>query len=159
MNTSETTTGRGPGSVLAAARLRAGLSLAEVASRTRVTRTLLEALEAEDWASLPAPVYVRGFIKLYAREVGVDARAVLRLLENQTEARVEAEVQAQTEAEAADRRATWDSVRWRAASSLAVAIVVFVTLAALFSVSPPRLEARSLRPTSGEGGPSGATAP
>jgi hypothetical protein len=28
-----------------------------------------------------------------------------------------------------------------------VAIVVIVTLAALFSVSPPRLEARSLRPS------------
>ncbi|MCK6569534.1 helix-turn-helix domain-containing protein [Myxococcota bacterium] len=159
MNPHETTTARGPGSVLAAARLRAGLSLADVAARTRVARPLLEALEAEEWASLPAPVYVRGFIKLYAREVGLDARAVLRLLENQTEARVEAEVQAQTEAEAADRRATWDSIRWRAAYSMAVAIVVVVTLAALFSVSPPRLEARSLRPATGEGGPSGATSP
>jgi cytoskeleton protein RodZ len=151
MNVPETHTGRGPGSVLAAARLRAGLTLNDVAARTRVARPLLESLEAENWDALPAPVYVRGFIKLYAREVGLDARAVLRLLESQTEARVEAEVQAETEADAADRRATWDSIRWRAAYSMAIAIVVVVTLAALFSVSPPRLEARSLRPSSGHG--------
>lgn len=135
---------RGPGTVLAAARLRHGISLTDLAGRTRVARGLLEALEAEDFSALPAPVYVRGFIRLYAREVGLDARVPLALLDNQVAERDRAEEAAAEEAEAADRRATWDSIRWRAAYSVAVGLLVVVTLAALFSVSPPKLEAHAL---------------
>lgn len=139
-----TTGAVGPGTLLAAARIRHGLSLSEIASRTRIARHLLEALESERWSELPAPVYVRGFIRLYAREVGLDPRAPLALLDNQAEERADAEVRAQTEAEDADRRATWESIRWRAAYSLAIGLAVAVTLAALFSVSPPKLQARDL---------------
>ena len=39
---------RGPGILLASARIRHGLALAEIAARTRVPRHQLEALEAED---------------------------------------------------------------------------------------------------------------
>lgn len=145
MNTLETPVVRkGPGTVLAAARLRQGLSLAQISGRTRIARPLLEALESEQWARLPAPAYVRGFIRLYAKEVGLDARVPLALLDNQVAERTEAEVRAHDEAEAAGRRATWESIRWRAAYSLAVGLVVAATLAALFSVSPPKLEARAL---------------
>jgi cytoskeleton protein RodZ len=147
MNQNEDTVTRGPGTLLAAARIRHGLPLAEISARTRIARHLLEALESENWSELPAPVYVRGFIRLYAREVGVDPRVPLGMLDTQAEARVEAEVRAQTEAEAADRQATWDSVRWRAAYSVAIGLIVAVTLAALFSVSPPKIEARSLSPS------------
>lgn len=144
MNQNEDNVVRGPGTLLAAARIRHGMPLAEIAARTRIARHLLEALESETWSDLPAPVYVRGFIRLYAREVGLDPRIPLGMLDTQTEARVEAEVRAQTEAEAAVRRATWDSIRWRAAYSVAIGLIVAVTLAAIFSVSPPKLEARSL---------------
>lgn len=144
MSQNEDTIVRGPGTLLAAARIRHGMPLSEIAARTRIARHLLEALEAGNWNDLPAPVYVRGFIRLYAREVGLDPRVPLGMLDSQTEARVEAEVLAQTEAEAAVRRATWESIRWRAAYSVAIGLVVAVTLAAIFSVSPPKLEARSL---------------
>lgn len=75
--------GNGPGAQLAAARQRAGLSLREVAGRSRVGVDHLEAIEREDWLALPGPVYVRGFVKLYAREVGLNATLLIDALDRQ----------------------------------------------------------------------------
>lgn len=158
-NTEEPPVRKGPGTLLAAARLRHGLSLTELAARTRVSRPQLEAIESEDWASLPAPVYVRGFVRLYAREVGLDPRVPLALLDSQNEERNQAEEAAQNEAEAADRRATWESIRWRAAYSVAIGLIVAVTLAAIFSVSPPKLEAHALDAPPSVGDSGGKPAP
>ncbi|MDH4122186.1 MAG: helix-turn-helix domain-containing protein [Deltaproteobacteria bacterium] len=54
------------GSALKAARLLAGISLDELASQTKIRKTYLSYLEAESFSSLPASVYVRGFVKLVA---------------------------------------------------------------------------------------------
>lgn len=48
------------------------VSLDEVTRATRVGRAHLEALEAEDLASLPAPVFVRGFIRAYCEFLQAD---------------------------------------------------------------------------------------
>lgn len=61
-----------PGDRLRDARESRGLSLAEVAARTRVPQRHLEALEAGDYAALPSPTYAIGFGKAYARAVGMD---------------------------------------------------------------------------------------
>lgn len=64
------------GAVLLAARNAAGLSLAEVGSRTRVPLRHLEAIETGNYADLPSPTYAVGFAKAYARAVGADEVAV-----------------------------------------------------------------------------------
>ena len=46
-------------------RERRGVSLEEMARTTRVGRPYLEALESDDFSSLPAPVFTRGFILAY----------------------------------------------------------------------------------------------
>ncbi len=61
-----------PGERLRDARDSRGLSLAEIAARTRVPQRHLEALEAGDYAALPSPTYAMGFAKAYARAVGAD---------------------------------------------------------------------------------------
>lgn len=61
-----------PGDKLRDAREGRGLSLAEVAARTRVPQRHLEALETGDYAALPSPTYAMGFSKAYARAVGID---------------------------------------------------------------------------------------
>jgi cytoskeletal protein RodZ len=48
------------------------VSLDEVTRATRVGRAHLEALEAEDLASLPAPVFVKGFIRAYCEFLQAD---------------------------------------------------------------------------------------
>ncbi|WP_288456194.1 RodZ domain-containing protein [uncultured Sphingomonas sp.] len=70
-----------PGTVgarLRAAREAQGLSVAEVAARTRVTQRFLEALENDRLDLLPSPTYASGFARAYARAVGLDPADVGR---------------------------------------------------------------------------------
>ena len=60
------------GERLKAAREAQGLSLEEVASRTRIPTRHLESIEASEWTRLPAPTYSIGFAKSYASAVGLD---------------------------------------------------------------------------------------
>lgn len=64
------------GEVLRSYRERAGASLAEVASISKISKRYLRAIEADDCANLPAPVYVRGFVAEYARVLGLDPQKV-----------------------------------------------------------------------------------
>jgi len=53
------------------------IPLEEVVARTKIPQRSLEMLERDDFASLPADVFVRGFIRGYAGAVGLDpARAI-----------------------------------------------------------------------------------
>lgn len=67
-----------PGERLREAREAQGLTLAEIAARTRVPVRHLEAIERSDFGALPSPTYAMGFAKAYARAVGVDEIAIGR---------------------------------------------------------------------------------
>jgi cytoskeleton protein RodZ len=73
------------GDVLRAARERLGLSVADVAERTRVPQRHLEAIEAADYSSLPSPTYATGFSRAYARAVGADEVAIARNVRDELE--------------------------------------------------------------------------
>ena len=60
------------GQWLREAREARGLSLAEVEEATRIRQAFLSALEADDWSSLPNEVVGRGFLRNYARFLGLD---------------------------------------------------------------------------------------
>jgi len=64
------------GARLRRSRMRRGLELDDVARVTKVSSTYLRFLEEERFEELPARVYVRGFITLYAGCVGLDAQSV-----------------------------------------------------------------------------------
>ncbi len=66
-----------PGAWLKAERIKRGKSLQELADSLRLRSHQLEALEADDHARLPGPTFVRGFIRNYARELGIDSSVVL----------------------------------------------------------------------------------
>jgi cytoskeletal protein RodZ len=53
------------------------IRLEEIAQRTRVSLRVLQALEADDQEALPADVYIRGFLKAYARHVGLDENEIV----------------------------------------------------------------------------------
>jgi cytoskeletal protein RodZ len=67
------------GETLRQARLDKSVSLADAARDTRIRRSYLEALEAEDYAALPPAVYTRGFLRTYAEYLGVNAQAMVDL--------------------------------------------------------------------------------
>ncbi len=52
------------------------LEIDEVAMEIKVNRHNLEAIEAEEIDALPAPVYLKGFLKVYAKALGLDAKQV-----------------------------------------------------------------------------------
>ena len=49
-----------------------GITLDEIAESTKISRRHLEALEKEDFDSLPGGVFNRGFVRSYARYLGID---------------------------------------------------------------------------------------
>jgi cytoskeletal protein RodZ len=62
----------GIGHTLRDARAARGMSLEDVAVITKIPRSSLEWLENDEFKRLPAPVFVRGFIRSYAGAVGAD---------------------------------------------------------------------------------------
>lgn len=60
------------GDRLRAARLAAGIDLSDVATKTRVPLRHLQAIEGGDYAALPGSTYCVGFVKAFARVVGID---------------------------------------------------------------------------------------
>ena len=60
------------GEQLRDARERQGITLEDVAARTRIPTRHLESIELGEWGRLPAPTYTIGFAKSYAGVVGLD---------------------------------------------------------------------------------------
>src|SRR6185436_14833728 len=71
------------GAYLRRGRERSGLSIEAVAAGSRIVPRLVEALEADRQEFLPAPVYVRGFIRAYCEQIGADTEEALRLYDEQ----------------------------------------------------------------------------
>src|SRR5262245_62996231 len=65
------------GRKLSEARRQLGLSLDEVADRIRVRREFLEALEEMNVKLLPGKAYALAFLRSYARELGIDEKAIV----------------------------------------------------------------------------------
>lgn len=63
------------------------VSLTDLAQATKIPLRTLERLEAGDAGALPAPVFVRGFVKAYARHLKLDEAIALGELDKWTEAR------------------------------------------------------------------------
>lgn len=62
-----------PGRLLAEARRKAGVNLAEVASATNIAEHKLEALELDDYDRLVSSTFVRGYLRSYCRFLGLDS--------------------------------------------------------------------------------------
>jgi cytoskeleton protein RodZ len=66
------------GDRLRMAREGAGLSIADIANRTRITQRHIEAIERSDFNALPSRTYVTGFARAYARAVGLSDAEIAR---------------------------------------------------------------------------------
>jgi transcriptional regulator with XRE-family HTH domain len=65
------------GEQLRNARKSKGLTQSEVASGTRMKVQIVNALEEEDFSGIAAPIYGKGFIKLYAEYVDLDPQPLI----------------------------------------------------------------------------------
>lgn len=50
-----------------------GISLKEIADATKISKRFLDAIERNDHRTLPAPVFTRGFVREYAKYLGLNA--------------------------------------------------------------------------------------
>ena len=70
------------GPYLQAARLEKKISLEQVSQQTRIGLGNLLLIEQEDHEGLPVEVYVKGFLRSYAKAVGADGDEVIRRYES-----------------------------------------------------------------------------
>jgi cytoskeleton protein RodZ len=69
--------------VLIRGRERLAMSVADVARHLRLSVRQVEAIEAGDFGKLPGGPFVRGFVRNYARLVGVDPEPLIRSIDAQ----------------------------------------------------------------------------
>ncbi len=65
------------GGALLTARESQGLSIQDIATRLRLSPKQITALEADNFAALPEPTIVRGFIRNYAKQLKINAEPLL----------------------------------------------------------------------------------
>lgn len=66
------------GEKLRQAREERGISISEVAEQTRISSLYLESIENDDYKVLPGGIFNKGFVKSYAKYVGIDEHEALQ---------------------------------------------------------------------------------
>jgi cytoskeletal protein RodZ len=69
---------RALGDEFRAAREARHLSFSDVSEQIHIRSVYLQSIEDEDWGAIAAPVYVRGFVRTYARFLGLDAESAVQ---------------------------------------------------------------------------------
>jgi cytoskeletal protein RodZ len=140
------------GGELASARRARSLSIDEIARLTKISPTLLKALENDDFERLPPGLFTRGYLRAYAREVGFDPETAVQRYRDAVE--VPAVESAQTQRAESDANAdagpAIDPDEPMAASRhtevLQIAVIVIVAVAYLMSQRPARPSAPAPSP-------------
>jgi len=126
-----------------------GLSLRDLSTSTRISYTVLEAIEKEDYARLPEPIYARSFIRTYANELEIDSEQILSSYETYLK-----EQQQVTTEDAAANEKPWITEHYSLITWITV-IVITVGLAFFFfrhdilfhNTAPPVHTAQVQQPT------------
>ena len=102
------------------------VSLREIADVTKISIRYLEALEEDRFDVLPAPVFARGFLREYARYVGLDPDEVVN-----TYLTAQSEAQPEEAAEPWTTQSKGPSLEWTSGLLLALAVVLVLALVAV----------------------------
>ncbi|WP_107772697.1 helix-turn-helix domain-containing protein [Nocardioides sediminis] len=149
------------GPELAAARTRLGLTVDQLAERTRIRPHVIESIEVDDFAPCGGDFYARGHLRTLARVLGID---VAPLLTSYDERYAHAPINPRRvfEAELATGangsiRSTRGGPNWSVLVAVVMALVLCWSIARLVMDTPTEL--RNASPVlNGSGGPGGAGA-
>lgn len=135
------------GDRLRAARMRAGLDLGDIATKTRVPLRHLQAIEAGDFSSFPSLTYCVGFVKAYARSIGEDEEELSRALRVELgDTRLDRR-QAQYDAESADpARLPGRTLAWTAAAIALLLVIGYFVWRSQWMATPPIEQAAQVAP-------------
>lgn len=147
------------GPELAAARTRLGLSVDQLAERTRIRPHVIEAVEVDDFEPCGGDFYARGHLRTLARVLGID---VTPLLASYDERYAHAPINPRRVFEAELATGAHGSIRgtrggpnWSVLVAVVMALVLAWSIARLVMDTPPEL--RGATPVlNGSGGPQGA---
>jgi cytoskeleton protein RodZ len=146
------------GETLRMAREQQGLSLDVISQRTKIGTEKLRAIEENDIQRLPSGIFLRGFVRAYAREVGLDAEDTVNRYIAQFESQasiVEDDtpyaLAEETPAEISETQRIEESLREMSMWGVAVVVVLSLGLLAYMtlrspSVSPAATVARAEAP-------------
>lgn len=66
------------GDILRGRRKKYKLSLRQIEKITKIKKSYLEALEANNWNDLPSEVYIAGFLNTYSKTLKLDSKRILK---------------------------------------------------------------------------------
>jgi len=119
-------------------RLVREVSLEEISAATKISVRLLTALESSEVAKLPAPVFTRGFIRAYARHLGLDP-------DEKVNAYL-ADLAPEKSREAGKRRSGPRFLRGRRAAASTIVVTVTAVLLVLGLIARPERRSASAAP-------------
>jgi cytoskeleton protein RodZ len=121
------------GAILSKARGTLGFSVLDVARHLKIAPEQVEALEADAYDELPGRVFVRGFLRNYAKLVGVDPQSLLRSIDGEMSGPELVELRTPSEIVMPQE----DRARWPLYSALAAFVVVALLAVYEFGFNEP----------------------
>lgn len=118
------------GEVLQAERLAQKISLTQLSALSRIKVDLLMALEANEFGALPAAVFVKGYIRAYARILDFDYQPVTALLRRDFKESAKGQLVSREFVKSSLRRGQWlTPIRFIALSAVLSLVIIFSYLA------------------------------
>jgi hypothetical protein len=146
------------GPEFAAARTRLGLSVDQLAERTRIRPHVIESIEVDDFVPCGGDFYARGHIRTLARVLGVDAAPLLTSYdERYADAPVNPRRVFEAELAHSGIRATRGGPNWSVLVAAVMALVLAWSIARLVMDGP--VDLRDQPVLNGSGGPNHQGAP
>jgi cytoskeleton protein RodZ len=138
-----------PGAMLSAAREELNLSVSDVARHLKLSPAQVEALEEGAYDRLPGRVFVRGFLRNYAKLLGIDPQPLLRSIEHEMPqpAIVEEAPQSAEVVMPREQPARWPMQILFAAMAIVGALAIYE-----FGFNEPRGDAKEAETTATPGG-------
>lgn len=141
------------GSYLSSAREARGMDLHEAAQATRISVHYLKAMEEEDFSRLPGEVFVRGFLKSYAKFLNLSEPEVMRRYQELQPPKPSATADRRPESGTADaapveaKELPLEPLVWGGALIIALIVLLFVAV--------PGKHVQETRPEAAKDQPSG----
>ncbi|MGI8524052.1 MAG: helix-turn-helix domain-containing protein [Nocardioides sp.] len=140
------------------ARQRLGLSVDEVADRTRIRPHVIESIEVDDFAACGGDFYARGHLRTLARVLVVDAAPLLASYdERYADAPIDPRRVFEAELAGSGLRATRGGPTWSVLVAAVMALVLAWSVARLAMEGPTAFHQRAV--LSGSGGPNHSSRP